>query len=44
VALEVDDHIFLRPAQSESVFLQFGSILAMRKAEIVGLWQILSDK
>lgn len=44
VVLEVDDHIFLRPTQSESVFLQFGKILAIRNSKIVAHWPILSDK
>ena len=40
-ALEVNDHIFLRPSQSEFVFLQFGDILAVRDGEIIYKWPIL---
>ena len=36
--LKVDDFIFLRPTQSEFVFLQFGRILVVRKDEVVGEW------
>ncbi|MTI14741.1 alanine racemase [Sansalvadorimonas verongulae] len=36
--LNVDDFIFMRPTQSEYVFLQFGRILVVRKDEVVGEW------
>lgn len=36
--LEIGDFIFLRPTQSEHVFLQFQDILAYRKGEIVQDW------
>lgn len=39
--LEVDDFVFLRPHQSEFVFLQFESILAVRGGDVVGVWQLL---
>ena len=39
--LEVDDHIFLRPTQSEFVFLQFGDLLAVKDGKIVNRWPIL---
>lgn len=42
VALNVDDHVFLRPHQSEAVFLQFGSIQAIRANQLVQQWHILS--
>ncbi len=42
VALNVDDHVFLRPHQSEAVFLQFGSIQAVRANQLVQQWHILS--
>ncbi|CAM3449405.1 alanine racemase [Parendozoicomonas haliclonae] len=36
--LKVDDFVFLRPTQSEYVFLHFGRILLVRKGEVVGEW------
>lgn len=38
IHLEVDDFVFLRPHQSEFVFLQFGDILTIRKGQMVGTW------
>ncbi|MBX2877131.1 MAG: alanine racemase, partial [Saprospiraceae bacterium] len=38
--LAVDDFVFLRPKQSEFVFLQFGKILAIRNRQIVEEWDI----
>lgn len=43
-ALEVGDNIFLRPSQSEFVFLQFGGILTVRGGELSGLWPILKQE
>lgn len=36
--LKVDDYVFLRPTQSESVMLQFDNILLFRSGEYVGEW------
>jgi len=33
--LDVDDFVFLRPHQSEFVFLQFGKLIIIRRNEIV---------
>ena len=41
--LAVDDHVFLRPTQSEAVFLQFGDILAVRGGQIVARWPVLTQ-
>lgn len=38
--LEVDDFVFLRPQQSEFVFLQFGNILTYREGRIEGEWPV----
>ena len=43
-SLEVDDFVFLRPQQSESVFLQFGKITVLRKGRIVEEWKPLSNE
>ncbi|AWF81483.1 alanine racemase [Microbulbifer sp. A4B17] len=43
VLLNEDDWIFLRPTQSESVFLQFGDIAVYSKGEIVDLWPVLGN-
>jgi len=40
--LDVDDFVFLRPHQSEFVFLQFGEILCIRDANIVDEWSVLN--
>ncbi|MCJ8169049.1 alanine racemase [Atopomonas sediminilitoris] len=42
-ALAVNDHVFLRPRQSESVLLQFGDLLAVRNGQIVAQWPVLSE-
>ncbi len=41
VNIEVDDHIFLRPTQSEFVFLQFGDLITFRKDQLLNQWSIL---
>jgi D-serine deaminase-like pyridoxal phosphate-dependent protein len=41
--LDVDDHIFLRPHQSEAIFLEFGDLLAVRSGEIVARWPVLNQ-
>lgn len=38
--LEVDDYVFLRPTQSEAVFLQFGDLLMIRANEIIDRWPV----
>jgi D-serine deaminase-like pyridoxal phosphate-dependent protein len=41
VDIGVDDHVFLRPTQSESVFLQFGDLVIVRGGRIVDRWPVL---
>ncbi|CAL2102265.1 DSD1 family PLP-dependent enzyme [Tenacibaculum sp. 190130A14a] len=41
--LGVDDFIFLRPHQSEAVFLQFGEILPVRNGKIQKPWSLLQQ-
>ena len=41
--LKADDFVFLRPSQSEHVFLQFGQILAVRKDQVVGEWSTFNQ-
>jgi D-serine deaminase-like pyridoxal phosphate-dependent protein len=36
----VDDYLFLRPTQSESVMLQFGDLVTVRDGEIAGRWPV----
>ena len=43
VNLEVDDYVFLRPAQSEFVLLQFGDLVAVRNGRIVDYWPVLQQ-
>ena len=43
VNLNIDDHVFLRPTQSEFVFLQFGSLLTLRNKDITNQWSILKQ-
>jgi D-serine deaminase-like pyridoxal phosphate-dependent protein len=40
IAVDVDDYIFFRPTQSESVMLQFGDLLVVRGGEIVDRWPV----
>ena len=42
-AVEVDDYVFFRPTQSESVMLQFGDLVIVRNSEIVGRWPVFSQ-
>lgn len=41
VKLAVDDHVFLRPDQSEALFLQFGDIAVYDGGEIAEMWPTL---
>lgn len=41
--LNVGDYVFLRPHQSESVFLQFGGILGIRGGKIEKEWSVLKQ-
>ena len=43
-ALEADDHVFLRPDQSEAVLLQFGDLLAFRGDEAIDEWPVLKNE
>lgn len=40
VDLQVDDYMFLRPTQSESVMLQFGDLLAVSQGQIAARWPV----
>ncbi len=40
VGLNVEDQVFLRPIQTESVLLQFGDLLAVRGGKIVETWPV----
>jgi D-serine deaminase-like pyridoxal phosphate-dependent protein len=42
VELKVDDWVFLRPTQSEFVFLQFGDIALYDNGNIVDQWPVFS--
>lgn len=41
IDLKPDDHVFLRPDQSEALFLQFGDIAVYDGGEIVAMWPTL---
>lgn len=41
--LEIDDFVFLRPHQSEFVFLQFGDIIKIRNSKLEGSMKNLSQ-
>ncbi len=43
VKLEQDDWVFLRPTQSEHVFLQFGDIAVYEGGEITGQWPVFTQ-
>ena len=40
-SLEPGDFVFLRPRQSEFVFLQFGGIQTMKASQLGAFWEIL---
>jgi len=42
-ALEVGDHAFLRPTQSERVLLQFGDLHVVDNGELVDRWSVFQD-
>lgn len=41
--LEIDDFVFLRPQQSEFVFLQFGKLLVIKDKTIIKEWETLKN-
>ncbi|MGH8529367.1 MAG: DSD1 family PLP-dependent enzyme [Nevskiales bacterium] len=43
VELAVNDHVFLRPTQSEGVMLEFGDLLVLRGGKIVDQWPVLTQ-
>jgi len=43
ITLQADDWVFLRPTQSEFVFLQFGDIAVYDEAQIVDHWPVFSE-
>jgi len=44
VLLEVDDYVFYRPTQSESVMLQFGDLALVRGGRIVDFWSVFDER
>jgi len=42
VQVDVDDFVFMRPTQSESVLLQFDDLLAVRNGKIQHRWPVLT--
>jgi D-serine deaminase-like pyridoxal phosphate-dependent protein len=40
----VDDYVFLRPTQSEAVFLQFGDLCVVRSDRHVGNWPVFRNE
>ena len=43
LTIGVDDYVFLRPTQSESVMLQFGDLFIVRGGEYVGRWPVFKQ-
>ncbi len=43
VGLRIDDHVFLRPTQSEAVLLQFGDLLTVRSGRLQDRWPVLRE-
>lgn len=41
MSIQPDDFVFLRPEQSEAVFLQFGAVLVFDDGQIVDEWPVL---
>ena len=44
INLRPDDWVFLRPTQSEFVFLQFGDIAVYDKGSVVDRWQVFDER
>jgi D-serine deaminase-like pyridoxal phosphate-dependent protein len=44
INLQPDDWVFLRPTQSEFVFLQFGDIAIYQDGEITERWPVFSEQ
>lgn len=44
INLQADDWVFLRPTQSEFVFLQFGDIAVYEQGDIVARWPVFSEQ
>ena len=42
VDLQIGDFVFLRPRQSEALFLQFGDLLGFRDGQLTQAWPVLS--
>lgn len=38
--IDIDDHVFLRPRQSEAVMLQFGDLVITRGSKIIDRWPV----
>lgn len=43
VQLHVEDHVFLRPMQTEFVLLQFGDLIALRGGKIEARWPVFAQ-
>ena len=43
VDLQPDDHVFLRPTQSEFVMLQFGDLRVVENGHVSARWPILRE-
>ncbi|MFO0690818.1 MAG: DSD1 family PLP-dependent enzyme [Myxococcota bacterium] len=44
VVLGVDDYVFYRPTQSESVLLEFGDLALVRGGRIVDFWPVFEER
>ena len=44
IMVDVDDYVFMRPTQSESVMLQFGDLVIVRGGEIVDRWPVFHQR
>lgn len=42
--LDVDDFVFLRPTQSEAVFLQFGALRTVRNSRLADSWPVFTEQ
>jgi len=42
--LKVDDHVFLRPTQSEAVMLQFGELIIIQDGRIIDHWPVFNQQ
>jgi D-serine deaminase-like pyridoxal phosphate-dependent protein len=44
LSIEVDDHVFLRPTQSEFVMLHFGDLWVLQQGRLIARWPVFRQE